>query len=496
MLKEQLLDNYEKKELLLLDTLYIGDGLVEKQQLLDTLNISEKNLKRTIASVHERLSRYVSTPVIEYRKGAYELSKEGRINMGRVSSQYAATSINYLIIRAYLEKESVQPELLIDSLLISRSDLHRRIKIINQVIQEFDLQIKYNKLRGTELQIRYFEQLISQHIFLEDDLAEMEKTTNSFQLLFDALESYYCMELEDIQKDKLSLWFANLLKNRKMTRGTTIIPAHITQYLTNNPHYGDFVDILINFFNRYAIQLSDIDKASTYLFSLSFFVMPFSSKKTREIIDFSLERQDIVGVIIQWMIEKMEHSLTDETTSVITSLFYLYYMFNFHSQTIFFSGYLFYVDAFFIDFYQNFNYNKEPVVRNWINQLCEEPNFQQTCLCNNKEFLFYKYMLMVYQEKSFIVSPMQVGVSLFTDPLMEQILIDRLQKELSKNHSVHVECYQKDHVYDLVVVNIPNQLKKKNYELEFVVSSIGTTRDKQEIGKKLTELQRKRLAST
>lgn len=493
MLKEQLLDEYEKNELLLLDKLYINDGHIEKKELLDLLNISEKKLKKTVESVNERLERYVSAPMIEYIKTnrTYLLTKEGCMNISRLGSQYAATSINFLILRAYLEKESVQAELLMDSLMLSRSDLYRRVKKINTVIQEFNLKIKNNKINGTELQIRYFEQLFYQNVFPEKYLDEKSMTTYRFEPLFNELNRYFVVDLNTVQKDKFTLWLKNMFKNMKITRGTLDIPILVQQYLKDNPHFDDFSEILVKFFLCFSIKLREIDLISTYLFVVSFFIIPFDSKKSLEIINFSLQKKDIIGKTISWMEKKFEQFVGTAVANDVYSSFYLYYMFNCHCQAVFFSGYLFYIDTPLISFYESYNYN-EKIIRKWVDELCEVSIFKQTFLSRNKKFMIYKYLMYIYREKSIVYSPVQVGVSLFTDPLMETIFIERLQKELSKNHRANVERYQEKSIYDLVVVNIPNRLKKSNFKSEFVISGIGTAKDKREISKRISVIQRKK----
>ena len=45
---------------------------------------------------------------------------------------------------------------LAEALLVSESTLFRKIKELNKLLAEFELQIKNNKLVGEESQIRYF----------------------------------------------------------------------------------------------------------------------------------------------------------------------------------------------------------------------------------------------------------------------------------------------------------------------------------------------------
>ena len=43
-----------------------------------------------------------------------------------------------------------------------------------------------------------------------------------------------------------------------------------TALLKNNIFYNEFTEILVNFFKLFHIELTEIDKVSSYLFNLSF----------------------------------------------------------------------------------------------------------------------------------------------------------------------------------------------------------------------------------
>ncbi|ONN41812.1 helix-turn-helix domain-containing protein [Enterococcus mundtii] len=496
MLKDQLLDNYELREIRLLDELYIHDGHIDKESLLDMLGVSNNVLTKIVDSINFRLRNHFGSDLVQYKKktSMYALTEKGYLSLGQIVSIYAATSINFLIIREYLEKTVVQAEYLISELLISRADLYRRIKRINEVLQQFDIQVKDNQLKGKELQLRYFEQIFYQNIFPEQFLVYRSQEHNQFERLFKRLESYYRADLDSMQKARLTLWFTNLLKNRKKEREIGEIPSFIVSYLNNNYFYTEFTEIIVKFFKLFNIELKEIDKISTYLFNLTFFTMPFASEKTKEIVRYAMERDDIVGQSIKKMDSASGNRLiqSEEETTPTNIIFYLYYVFNCHHRALFFKGYLFHVDSTLLDYYQHYNY-KEVVIRQWVASLCTSEDFEKTYLKDNQEFVFHKYMLYIYHEHSLIDSPMRVGVLLFTDPLMELMVIERMQLDLSREHDVRVERYQENHVYDLVVVNVPGLLESDNFEEEFVISSMGTPFDRQKISKKLFKLQAERL---
>uniref|UniRef100_UPI001495FD15 hypothetical protein n=1 Tax=Enterococcus mundtii TaxID=53346 RepID=UPI001495FD15 len=221
-----------------------------------------------------------------------------------------------------------------------------------------------------------------------------------------------------------------------------------------------------------------------------------SSNKIKDMIDYSIDRKDIVGQSIAELNScSAKRLFPDEAEcdfSPCNRMFYLYYVFNCHHCFLFFKGYIFHIDSTLLHFYQEYNY-KDIVVRDWIDSWCMKEAYKHTFLRENKDFILHKYLLYIYHEQSLIELPLRVGVLLFIDPLMEVMVIDRLQLELSKEHDVQVESYQETKKYDLVVVNVPNRLKKNNFKEEFVITGMGTPCDEKKICERLFELQANRL---
>ncbi|WP_065763891.1 helix-turn-helix domain-containing protein [Enterococcus faecium] len=498
MLKDQLLDSYELRELRLLDELYINTGKVDKETLKSKLSVSQNVLFNIVESINFRLSNHFGTKWIQYKKNlnTFVLSDHGYSKLGEILGIYAATSINYLLIREYLEQRSVSAEYLTRTLQISRADLYRRMKRINLVLKQFDIEIKDNQLKGNELQLRYFEHIFYQNIFPAEYLFYNPQDYIQFEHLFKHLESYYGADLKPMQKAKLSLWFSNLLKNRQKNREVGEISTCLRQYLKNNIFYNEFTEILINFFKLFQIELTEIDKVSSYLFNLSFFTVPSSSDKIKDMIVYSIERKDIVGQSIADLNScSAKRLFPDEYEcdfSLHSRMFYLYYIFNCHHCSLFFKGYISHLDSTLLHFYQEYNY-KDIVVRDWIDSWCMKEAYNHTFLRENKEFILHKYLLYIYHEQSLIKLPLRIGVLLFIDPLMEVMVIDRLQLELSKEHDVQVESYQETKKYDLVVVNVPNRLKKNNFKEEFVITGMGTPCDGKKICERIFDLQANRL---
>ena len=125
-------------------------------------------------------------------------------------------SVKYRLILLCLEQKNYMIFELAELLLLSESTLFRKIKELNKLLLEFDIQIKNNKLIGEESQIRYFYYLLfdSLHPKFRPDLLQVTK----FQVEFvRQLEETLKVNFSESSKDKLYRWLAITERRRKLT---------------------------------------------------------------------------------------------------------------------------------------------------------------------------------------------------------------------------------------------------------------------------------------
>ncbi|MFG7388707.1 helix-turn-helix domain-containing protein [Lactococcus lactis] len=165
-------------------------------------------------------------------------------------------------------------------MLLSESTLFRKIKELNKLLLEFDIQIKNNKLIGEESQIRYFYYLLfdSLHPKFRPDLLQVTK----FQVEFvRQLEETLKVNFSESSKDKLYRWLAITERRRKLT------DIQITKSLEMKKIYQDdhlyqlldslFINIFMiiraritvrQFFLRFSPIFFILDKESYYRFDI------------------------------------------------------------------------------------------------------------------------------------------------------------------------------------------------------------------------------------
>lgn len=68
LLKEQLLDSYEIRELRLLDELYINGGQVDRETLINKLSVTTNVLSKIVESINFRLHNHCGGNLVEYKK--------------------------------------------------------------------------------------------------------------------------------------------------------------------------------------------------------------------------------------------------------------------------------------------------------------------------------------------------------------------------------------------------------------------------------------------
>src|SRR5699024_3139444 len=93
-------------------------------------------------------------------------------------------SVKYRLLLLLFEQKNYMIFELAEALLLSESTLFRKIKELNKLLEEFEIQIKNNKLVGEESQIRYFYYLLfdSIHPNFRPELLQVTKFQVDFVL--------------------------------------------------------------------------------------------------------------------------------------------------------------------------------------------------------------------------------------------------------------------------------------------------------------------------
>ena len=187
------------------------EALLEKKEQIQVKILRQLVLKRDKITAQELCEGVnLSRPSIESMEvmrqdNKLALNMAESQSLDEVISFLIQDSIKYRMLLLLFEQKNYMIFELAEALLVSESTLFRKIKELNKLLSEFELQIKNNKLLGEESQIRYFYYLLfdSLHPKFRPNFLQVTKFQVDFIL---QLEETLKVTFSESSQDKLYRW--------------------------------------------------------------------------------------------------------------------------------------------------------------------------------------------------------------------------------------------------------------------------------------------------
>ena len=170
---EVLLEKKEQIQVKILRQLFLKHDKLTAQELCDWVNLSRPSVQSYLEDI-SYIGRMIGEPMEVIRQNnKLVLNMSESQTLDEVISFLIQDSVKYRLILLFLEQKNYMIFELAELLLLSESTLFRKIKELNKLLLEFDIQIKNNKLIGEESQIRYFYYLLFDSLHPKFRHAEM-----------------------------------------------------------------------------------------------------------------------------------------------------------------------------------------------------------------------------------------------------------------------------------------------------------------------------------
>lgn len=151
-----LLEKNEQRQIKLFQLLLEEKGEVSVNNVLTRLSVDRATLKEDLFYLQANLENIKQLEIV-IQEGNILLIRHGNIAAVDVYYHcYLRYSTKYQILLYLLENGSFDRQKLVMELNISSATLSRRVKELNDSLNEFHLKIKSGRLTGPESQIRYF----------------------------------------------------------------------------------------------------------------------------------------------------------------------------------------------------------------------------------------------------------------------------------------------------------------------------------------------------
>lgn len=269
---EQLLEKKEQLQVLILRDMVLHGGTVGTNQLREQVNLSKTSFDQYIAEI-PMIGRMMGKKVaIKRNEFQVTLELAEDVSLEKIILFLVQQSLKFNLLVYLLEHHQASIVRLATAFNISESSVFRKIKELNQLLQEFSLQIKNGQLYGEELQVRYFYYVLFQFISESQRPLFLQQTPDKAPLILGlerALETTFSQE----SASKIACWLG-ITRKRLLSEKTTFATLKEKKILYQKDRLYQALDPVISLYlSRTAAEISGYEPLMFYSFFVSFAVL-------------------------------------------------------------------------------------------------------------------------------------------------------------------------------------------------------------------------------
>ncbi len=463
-----LLDKPEMIQVNIIQQLLDNGGKMNLKELEKQVKISSASLNKYLDLMNDLLKDFDANICLIIDKKKVTLNIPYHFNMQHILIHYLNQSINCSIIMYLSKHDGFSISRLCQELMISEATLFRRLKDINRLIAEFEIQIKNAKFTGDELQIRYFLFEFYNHT-LPIDVINYHPLDPSIVLLIENLADELELPIEDKNLYHLYLWL--LISKRRELFGSTLEIDQQEVYRklieesfmtavkkTNQALQGNFS----------AIQ-TETDLICLYIFFISTYIYetPLSEDQymyflknefSRDIINLSENTLETIGNHFN-----LEY-LSDELLWYIECA-----LFQLHFRMIHFNSYMSYFESSYL-MSKRMDDSISTIVNDVIYEHLSLFSLNLSPAVYDHIFLNYRFILQIIESKC--IKSISVGLANQVNYLAQQDILKRLEMTFSKEFDISFEIADREKCYDLLVTDIFLTESPYKYQQIYVINEI------------------------
>lgn len=478
---EELLDKKQAREIKIIKKLILAGGKITDTEMLEYLHISKAAFESDLEEIHMYLKPFEKECRLFYDGQDLSIELAAHFSIAKILTVYVEDSIQFQLIHHLYQYKEFTIAQLTTKFMISESSLFRKIKELNQLLKEFGLVIRNGRLRGSELQIRYFYFQIYWFLTPYDQHKYKTLTVQNSQVI-EAVEKHFSLSFTEHNKMKMSLWIT--ISKKRLTEANREyfdLSEKMNIYL-NDPLLMEMRIFILRFFNRYALEVDEEESMLHYIFLLSMSVLSESDFTEYQLIR---GRRTPTSLADTFILERVLLYYRPQKVSPELEKTIQYYFSQIHSKLYFFKGELEMFDR------DNIWQKEEQLSSNKLSKFSEEL-LQQSLELFDREYqeedsLFalslVKYLSILAIIEFKLIGEICIGIDLKMDQLYSEVMTHVLILSLKNIHGITIEAYDKQKEYELILTN-DTDIKQYARKAEvYVLSELGSTYDIEQIKK-------------
>ncbi|WP_430605301.1 transcriptional regulator [Enterococcus sp. DIV1208] len=475
---EQLLEKKEQLQVLILRDMVLHGGTVGTNQLREQVNLSKTSFDQYIAEI-PMIGRMMGKKVaIKRNEFQVTLELAEDVSLEKIILFLVQQSLKFNLLVYLLEHHQASIVRLATAFNISESSVFRKIKELNQLLQEFSLQIKNGQLYGEELQVRYFYYVLFQFISESQRPLFLQQTPDKAPLILGlerALETTFSQE----SASKIACWLG-ITRKRLLSEKTTFATLKEKKILYQKDRLYQTLDPVISLYlSRTAAEISGYEPLMFYSFFVSFAVL---SEEHFYQYDLTRSKKLPTAVLDTYIRETMLWHYRPRKLKIKEEKAVGYQLAQIDNEFYFFRGVMMIYEP------EHLLQQQKKMLGRSLSQLLErlkETTLTQLPAKQGEEaalsYLMIQYANILMMIDFYIAKSVTIGIDIETLPIYRVAFQQFLLRELKGISGIEIENRRPGKKYDLVITFNQEDPHQNYYYLSEFASSYDIARLKQKI---------------
>ncbi|MCK6146967.1 helix-turn-helix domain-containing protein [Enterococcus hirae] len=475
---EQLLEKKEQLQVLILREMVLHGGTVGMNQLREQVNLSKTSFDQYIAEIPMIGMMMGKKVAIKRNEFQVTLELAEDVSLEKIILFLVQQSLKFNLLVYLLEHHQASIVRLATAFNISESSVFRKIKELNQLLQEFSLQIKNGQLYGEELQVRYFYYVLFQFISESQRPLFLQQTPDKAPLILGlerALETTFSQE----SASKIACWLG-ITRKRLLSEKTTFATLKEKKILYQKDRLYQALDPVISLYlSRTAAEISGYEPLMFYSFFVSFAVL---SEEHFYQYDLTRSKKLPTAVLDTYIRETMLWHYRPRKLKIKEEKAVGYQLAQIDNEFYFFRGVMMIYEP------EHLLQQQKKMLGRSLSQLLErlkETTLTQLPAKQGEEaalsYLMIQYANILMMIDFYIAKSVTIGIDIETLPIYRVAFQQFLLRELKGISGIEIENRRPGKKYDLVITFNQEDPHQNYYYLSEFASSYDIARLKQKI---------------
>lgn len=475
---EQLLEKKEQLQVLILREMVLHGGTVGMNQLREQVNLSKTSFDQYIAEIPMIGMMMGKKVAIKRNEFQVTLELAEDVSLEKIILFLVQQSLKFNLLVYLLEHHQASIVRLATAFNISESSVFRKIKELNQLLQEFSLQIKNGQLYGEELQVRYFYYVLFQFISEAQRPLFLQQTPDKAPLILGlerALETTFSQE----SASKIACWLG-ITRKRLLSEKTTFATLKEKKILYQKDRLYQALDPVISLYlSRTAAEISGYEPLMFYSFFVSFAVL---SEEHFYQYDLTRSKKLPTAVLDTYIRETMLWHYRPRKLKIKEEKAVGYQLAQIDNEFYFFRGVMMIYEP------EHLLQQQKKMLGRSLSQLLErlkETTLTQLPAKQGEEaalsYLMIQYANILMMIDFYIAKSVTIGIDIETLPIYRVAFQQFLLRELKGISGIEIENRRPGKKYDLVITFNQEDPHQNYYYLSEFASSYDIARLKQKI---------------